>query len=327
MRNFVYMLRRIITFLKDWTLPVSMLAGASGYFIYTSIPQLDYTHHTANQIIAVAQPLLLFAMLFLTFCKVQPRDLKLAPWQVWLLLFQTVCFGLGALLIQNIGNPHWQVVIEGGMLCMICPTATAAAVVTRKLGGNAGTLMAYTIIINLAVAILVPLVVPIIHPHPGMGFFGSFVTIICRVFPLLLGPFLLSIILRWFSPKATEWFTRYRDFPFYLWAFSLALAIAVTVKSIVHSHMPWGYQVAIAVISLIACIVQFAFGRLMGRKYHDTVSATQACGQKNTVFAIWMGYTFMTPVTSIAGGFYSIWHNVYNSWQLYQKAKKEKQEK
>ncbi len=40
-------------------------------------------------------------------------------------------------------------------------------------------------------------------------------------------------------------------------------------------------------------------------------------GQKNTVFAIWMGYTFLTPETSIVGGFYSIWHNIYNSWQIH----------
>ena len=43
----------------------------------------------------------------------------------------------------------------------------------------------------------------------------------------------------------------------------------------------------------------------------------QSLGQKNTVFAIWMGYTFMEPIVSVAGGFYSIWHNLYNSWQLH----------
>ena len=47
------------------------------------------------------------------------------------------------------------------------------------------------------------------------------------------------------------------------------------------------------------------------------VTAGQSLGQKNTVFAIWMGYTFMTPETAIVGGLYSIWHNIYNSWQLY----------
>ena len=54
-----------------------------------------------------------------------------------------------------------------------------------------------------------------------------------------------------------------------------------------------------------------------------TVTAGQSLGQKNTVFAIWMGYTFMTPETAIVGGLYSIWHNIYNSWQLYRGGKKE----
>ena len=31
----------------------------------------------------------------------------------------------------------------------------------------------------------------------------------------------------------------------------------------------------------------------------------------------------MTPVTSIAGGFYSVWHNIFNSYQLYRKRKEE----
>ena len=29
----------------------------------------------------------------------------------------------------------------------------------------------------------------------------------------------------------------------------------------------------------------------------------------------------MTPETAIVGGLYSIWHNVYNSWQLYHTGK------
>ena len=311
--------QRIITFLKDWTLPIAMLVGAVGYFVYVNIPFLDGTHEFANETIAIVQPLLLFAILFLTFCKVEPRDLRLSAWQGWVLVFQTVTFIACALLIQQLDDPHWKGVVEGGMLCLICPTATAAAVVTRKLGGNAGTLMAYTIIINLAVAIMVPLVIPLIHPHPGETFLRNFMTIILRVFPLLLGPFFLSVVLRWFSRRTTERLAQSRDLPFYLWSVGLALAIAVTVKSIVHSHMPWGYQVAIAAVSLLTCIVQFAFGRLMGKRDQDPISAAQACGQKNTVFAIWMGYTFMTPVTSIAGGFYCIWHNAYNSWQMYRK--------
>ena len=35
-------------------------------------------------------------------------------------------------------------------------------------------------------------------------------------------------------------------------------------------------------------------------------------------FLIWLGYNYLTPVTSVAGGLYAIWQNLFNSWELYQ---------
>lgn len=306
----------MMAFIKNWTLPIAMIAGALGYFAYTAIPLFDHTHAMALKTVSIVQPLLLFAMLFLTFCRVRPSDLRLSRWQIWLLMFQLLMFLSATVAIIIMPESHWQIVLESAMLCFICPTATAAAVVTRKLGGNVGTLMAYTIIINLAVAIAVPLIVPITHPHHGTTFFKAFLTIISKVFPLLLGPFFLSILVRWLMPKATEWLATARDLPFYMWAFSLSLAIAMSVRSIVHTDCPWTYQIAIAAVSLVACIMQFVLGRKIGLHYGDKITAGQACGQKNTVLVIWMGYTFMTPITSIAGGFYSVWHNLWNSYQL-----------
>ncbi len=309
---------KTLEFLKNWTLPIAMISGVAAYFLYVNIPALDSTHTFAAHAISIVQPMLIFSMLFLTFCKVKPSDLRLARWQAWLLMLQTGSFILAALLLYILPDSHWKVVIESGMLCMICPTATAAAVVTRKLGGDAGSLTTYTILINLATAICVPALVPIIHPHEGMTFVPSFLSILSRVFPLLFGPFLLAVVLRSLSPKITEWLAQFRDLSFYLWAIALALAIAMTTRSLVRTSCPLIYQAGIAAVSLLTCIVQFAFGRKVGRKYGEPISAAQSCGQKNTVLAIWMGYTFMDPVTSIAGGFYSIWHNVWNSWQLYQ---------
>lgn len=306
----------MMAFTKNLTLPIAMAGGVLGYFLYTSVPFLTCTHAAVLRAVAVIQPLLLFTMLFLTFCKLEPKDMRLAAWQPWVLLLQVASFCLLALLLYFMPPTPLRFVVESTMLCMICPTATAAAVVTRKLGGNVGTLMSYTIIINLAVALLVPTVVPILHPSPGQTFIHSFLLIISKVFPLLLGPLLLAVVLRRYWPKATEWLSRKRDLPFYLWAVSLSLAIAMSTRSIVHTDCHWHYLLAIAVASLLTCIIQFGFGRWTGRHHHDTITAGQACGQKNTVLIIWMGYTFMSPVTSIAGGFYSIWHNLYNSWQL-----------
>ena len=143
------------------------------------------------------------------------------------------------------------------------------------------------------------------------------------MFPLLLCPFILAVLLRYLSPKLHSFIGKYHGLSFYLWAIALTLAIAVTVKSIVHSDVSVWYQVGLALVSCVACFLQFYVGKKVGRKYDDTISAGQALGQKNTVLAIWMGYTFFTPVTAVAAGFYSVWHNVFNSYQLYLKRKEE----
>lgn len=313
----------ILSFIKTWTLPISILLGIAGYYIYTAIPALNHTHHVVGITISIVQPTLIFMMLFITFCKVKFSFLRLRPWHFWLLAFQSLCFSACAVLCAILPKSHFNLVIESFMICMICPTATAAAVVATKLGGNPATLTTYTILINLVTAILIPALIPIIHPTTNISFIHSFLIILGKVFPLLFCPFLLAMILRKTCPRIIELFTQIKDLAFYMWAVALALAIAVTVKTIVHSDCPTQYLIAIAIASALACILQFAFGRYVGKRYGEQITAAQSCGQKNTVLAIWLGYTFLSPVTSLAGGFYSIWHNIYNSWQLYQKQRKD----
>lgn len=308
--------QNIFAFIRKWTLPIAMLAGVAAYFAYTSIPWLDSTHQAMGRAISIVQPMLIFTMLLLTFLKIRPSQLKLHRWHLWGILLQLGFFGVGAWVVHMMHESHWGIVVEGGILCMICPTATAAAVVTGKLGGDQASLTTYTILINLCVAAAVPAVVPLLHPNDDMTFISDAVLILSKVFPLLFCPFLLAIIIRQYAPKLADRLTSIKDLAFYLWAVALALAIGVTVRSIVHTTCPWQYQLGIAISSALACIIQFGFGRWIGRRYNMQTTVAQSLGQKNTVFAIWMGYTFLTPVTSIAGGFYSVWHNVYNSYQL-----------
>jgi BASS family bile acid:Na+ symporter len=142
--------------------------------------------------------------------------------------------------------------------------------------------------------------------------------ITAKVFPLLLCPLLCSELLRKTAPGFHRWLaTRGRDIPFYLWLVSLALAIAVSTRAIVHAQLSLLVLACIAAVSLACCLVQFYAGRRIGARYGEKITGGQALGQKNTVFAIWFAYTFMTPVTAIAGGFYSVWHNLVNTWQLY----------
>lgn len=310
----------MIRFFRTWMLPIGMVAGASAYLVYASIPALAPAGPYLKKAVDFLQPLLIFIMLFLTFLRVSPGELRPRKWQRRILAVQILSFvGLAAVIRLLPEELHANVLVESAMLCMICPTATAAAVVTGKLGGDIPGITSYTVLINLAVAVVVPFVVPLIHPQEGINFLTASAMIMAEVFPLLICPCLLAWIVRFLMPRLHRKLLRYPDLAFYLWGISLTLAIAVTARSIVHSTVPVPYQIGIAAVSLICCAVQFISGKLIGRRYGDSITAGQALGQKNTVFAIWMGYSFLTPVTSIAGGFYCIWHNVFNSWQLYRK--------
>jgi BASS family bile acid:Na+ symporter len=97
----------------------------------------------------------------------------------------------------------------------------------------------------------------------------------------------------------------------------------MSTRAIVHARLSLLVMAGIAAVSLACCLFQFYIGRRIGARYSDTVTGGQAMGQKNTVFAIWFAYTFLTPVTAIAGGFYSVWHNLVNTWQLQKKERRQ----
>lgn len=326
-------------------LPIAMLTGASIYLIYHILP--EPVHHLGpflNDMLGVVQPLLIFSMLFLTFCTIEPKDLKPHRWHWWLLLVQGGMFAvLGAiaffvLRLYPERSQDLVVLLESAMLCFICPTATAAAVVTRKLGGDVPGITTYIVLINILTAMLVPVVIPMIQPESALGFWTSFGMIVAKVFPLLITPCLCAWLIRYLAPKLHRRLLSYPDLAFYLWSVALTLAIAVTTKSIMHSQMSVGLILMMSLVSLLCCAFQFAVGRKIGDGYKPRfmqlsseaieegrtvrkVTAGQSLGQKNTVFAIWLAYTFLTPETAIVGGLYSIWHNIYNSWQLRRQSK------
>lgn len=326
--------------IKDWMLPISMSAGVLAYLSYHWLPALHPAGPALESIVSVIQPMIIFIMLFLTFCRIEPHDLRPHRWHGWMLAVQGGLFtllGLVIVLLRHLVPDCGEstVLIESAMACLICPTATAAAVVTKKLGGDVAGITTYTILINILTAILVPAIVPIVQPTQGVNFISASMMILAKVFPLLIMPCFCAWLLRYLAPRLHSQFARKADLAFYIWAVGLFLAIVVTVKAIVHSTMPVMLIVSIGAVSLVSCIFQFWAGHVLGTRYDNAkghkgpetrdsrvTTCGQALGQKNTVFAIWMGYTFLSPETSIAGGLYSIWHNLYNSWQIYRYQKR-----
>lgn len=313
----------MLKFLRNWTLPIAMLVGTLAYLMFAKWSFLSPAKPYVHSFVSYITPWLIFAQLLLTFCKIDLKELKPKRWHLWLLMIQgfSCALAAGVLLLVPMSELN-KGVWEGMMVCLICPTATAAAVITGKLGGNAATLTTYTLLSNLLGAMMVPLVFPLVEPHEGLTFWSAFFRILSKVFPLLLAPFFVALFLKHFLRSVHCWLMEHSGMAFYIWAFALALVMGQTARSLLNSDVSaW----LVALGGLFTCVVQFLFGKRIGSVYHDRISAGQALGQKNTVLAIWMASTYLHPLATIAPGSYVLWQNVINSYQLWKKRKKENQ--
>ncbi len=309
-------------FFKNWSLPITMLLGIAMYAVVHALQLPIEAKNAMQKGISVVQPLLIFAMLYLSFCKVDFKQLKWAPWHGWLLLIQVGVFALLALMLRYLPHNNVFLIIECWLACVVCPTATASVVIVEKLGGKTGSLLMYCILANLTVAFVVPIFIPLFTTHSEYGFWDTFKGILAQVGPVLTVPLVLARLTNRFLPALKAKLASYKDLAFYLWMVALALAMATASRAFMNTQIDTITLLGIMVVSLASCLLHFYIGRRIGRRYDDSISAGQALGQKNTIFVIWLSYTFMDPICAIAGGFYSIWHNSVNSWQLYRHNKR-----
>ena len=314
----------IIRFVKNWSLPLGILTGVLLYAMFHFVPWMGPLKPAAMAVSDFTVPVLLFMMLFFTFCKIEPGDMKIRKWHVWLCVIQVVSCLAVAVPLHFFPDFAYASLAEGAMVCLVCPTATAAAVITGKLGGNEPSLTTYTIISNMVAAVVIPAIFPLVEDHTGMSFFLQFAVILKKVFPLLIFPLIAAMILRRFFPRLHAGIVKYcGNIAFYLWTLSLVMVIGQALRSLVNSGLPGHVKWMLAAVGLVACVAQFAAGKAIGGHYGDRISAGQGLGQKNTVFAIWVSVTYLSPAVAIAPSSYILWQNLINSWQLWRKRKKD----
>ena len=256
-------------------------------------------------------PSLIFLMLFFTFCRVNVRNMRLQPLQLWLLTAQI----LFSMAVYAILLPFSQTVAQGGMICVLTPIAMAAVVIGGMLGADIVSMTTFSLLCNMTIA----LVAPVILTLTGNGD-CSLAVILAKVAPLLILPFAAAQACRALTPKISGWVAAHSQISFYLWLVSLTVIIGRTTTFILdHPEADGAVETASAAVALVICLVQFAFGRWLGRRYGDAVAGGQSLGQKNTVLAVWMAQSFLDPISSVAPTAYIVWQNFVNSYQIWRK--------
>lgn len=256
-------------------------------------------------------PVLIFLMLFVTFCRVRPSEMRLSMLHGWLLLFQTIaCVGVYFLL-----RPLDRTVAQGAMICVLAPVAMAAVVIGGMLGANVATMATYSLLCNMTVALLAPAVLS----FAGTGA-CSFAGMLARIVPLLVLPFAAAQCCRAVLPGVAGWVAAHSQISFYLWLVSLAVVIGRTTAFLIDLHdASAATELWLAAAALAICLVQFKTGRAIGRRYGDPAAGGQSLGQKNTVLAVWMAQSFLDPISSVAPTAYIVFQNFVNSYQIWRK--------
>lgn len=292
---------------KTIAMPLAMVVGA-----VLCRPLAELEAASLNML----TPMLIASMLFLTFCRIDLRQMRLKWIHLWMLVVQIV----GGVAVFLALRPLLGVVVaQGAMMCVLAPIAMASVVIASMLGANVAPMVSYSLVCNLVTALVVP---PILHLF-GNGT-CTFVEIISRVAPTLIAPFVVAQLLRLVLPRAAEWFARHSSYSFYLWLFSLVLVMGRTTAFIIDTEADSFVEIELALVALILCVAQFRLGRYMGERSGDRVAGAQSVGQKNTILAIWMSLNFLDPISSVAPTAYIVWQNLVNSYQIYRKGRSKK---
>lgn len=314
----------ILRFIKNWTLPLAMSTGTVVYLIFAFTPPLDAAARFFAPIFETILPLFMFLILFTTFCKVNFRAMRPVWWHLWInvlnLVFVIVCMAV-ILVLRLKGD--MLILMEGILMCIIAPGATAAAVVTQKLGGSLEEITTYTFLSNFLCVVLVPVCFPMIEKAAHITFWQAFIVIFQQVFLVLVVPMIMAYFVKHHMHRLHRWIVSVKDISYYMWGCSLMIVTGTTVKNIVHADTTVSLLLAIAALGFVVCVVQYVAGRLVGRRYDRVLECGQALGQKNTAFAIWIAYTFLNPLSSVGPGCYILWQNIINSVEIWQRRKAE----
>lgn len=258
-------------------------------------------------------PAFIFMMLFFTYCRVDARKIRLSWMHLWLLLLQMV----GSVAIYFALAWYDVVVAQGAMVCILTPVAMAAVVIGGMLGANVETMAAYSLLCNLVIALFAPI---LLHEF-GNGECDIW-QILRRVAPLLIAPFVVGQLCRYGAPRVAGWVARHSMISFYIWLASLVVIIGRTTCFLIDYEADRGVEIALAVVALVICLLQFKVGRTIGHRYGDAAAGGQSLGQKNTVLAVWLSQAFLDPISCVAPTAYIVWQNLVNSYQIYRAGRK-----
>ena len=80
---------KVFAFFRKFALPCSLVLGALGYLIFANVPFLQPLGDAVGPRLVELMPVVLFALLYVTFCKIEIKEMKPKAWHFVLQLIRT----------------------------------------------------------------------------------------------------------------------------------------------------------------------------------------------------------------------------------------------
>lgn len=318
----------MLLFLRRYTLPVAIVVGSLVFALFHEFAVLQPIAKAYVPWNNTVLSTLNFIVLYFTFCKINFQRMRPRRWHAHVIvaqLFLAVCVLSIAFVLRD--SPGLSLLSQAALVCVVAPSASAAAVVTAKLGGDLEQMITFTLLSNVFCAMLIPSLLPYLpgaaaeHDITPMSLALS---MLWRVVMVLLVPMLAAWLTRVLLPRLHRAIVDFRNLSFYAWAVSLMVVSGTAVKGVVDlwDDTPGWLLFAVATVGLLICGIQFFIGRRLGALTLHRIEGGQGLGQKNTVFAIWLSASFLHPLACLGPGCYILWQNLINSWQIRKAEKK-----
>ena len=253
---------------------------------------------------------LLMAMLFFAFLDIdfQPRSFQKSV--IWVLLANLSIAFLGYWLFSFFDHS----LALAAFITGIAPTAIASPVIISFIEGRVEYMVGSVLLTNLSMALVVPLVLPFLL---GSAAPISVWEVLQPVLITMFVPLILARLVLLFPPGTRAVIHKGKRCSFPIWLLNLFIVCAKAMDFLRNgSAGSTRIIVEIALVSLFICMINFALGALIGgREYWQ--ESSQALGQKNNSFVIWIALTFINPLVAMGPTFYVLYHNLYNSFQIY----------
>ncbi|MEM7659260.1 MAG: hypothetical protein AAF399_24275 [Bacteroidota bacterium] len=253
-------------------------------------------------------------MLFFAFLDIRIERSAILPTHGWIALANLGMAALFYFVLLPLGSD----LAITGFITAIMPTAAAAPVLTSYLHGRVPFVTFSVILTTCLVGLVIPLVLPWIA---GAGSNMSIGSILLPVLITILLPLLTAQAIRLWWGQLQQALLKVQIISYYLFLLNVYIAMS-KASYFIQQEMTGSIAElsGILMVSALICGFNFGLGHLLGGPSNRT-GGSMALGRKNTMFAVWVSLTYLSPLTALGPMGYIIWQNIWNSYQLMRQKK------